>query len=589
MPVIQQENGRKTVAGLPLRWGIRAYTELTAARAGQILGDMPARYKELSALLDRVTSAPLPLDSTDAQLCIAAERRANECASVTAMIHDTAALRARLAWMVVNAGLEPPRVADDRQFMLRCVDPAWWRRNLRRVHGRTFEHAAIRLGFVSIRAGAYASNETVQRRQAQNLRNARALAATNMVNEAGDLFTLAELAARGVGNKAIRRGELMLRMAGCEAIAQTLGHVGVFVTLTAPSKYHAVLAKSGTINPNYNGATPREAQAALMDVWACVRAKNHRDGLAPYGFRIAEPHHDGCPHWHLLLFVPAAQVTRLQRNLRAYALAEDRDEPGAARNRIKIVRIEADKGSAVGYIAKYVAKNIDDAHLGEHIDADGNVIAADLVGDQIIQPCQRVEAWASAWGIRQFQAVGQPPVTVWRELRRVAAEQVADAPEHVRAAWAACQRVTTTDAETGEVIVEQAADFAAYINAQGGVNQGRAYRIGLAARTEMREGRYGLALRPAPVGIFCKTMPDAVFASTRHQWQRCGAAAISRPWSSVNNCTQALAVAAPFWEVDAPWPVEIAPHDDSEYFASFDFAYFDTPEYQNHHPKEKTW
>lgn len=572
MPTIQQENGRKTVAGLPLRWGVRAYTELTAARAGRIMGEMTERYKALAALLDKVTAAPIPLDCTDAQLCIAAERRANECASVTALIHEPAALRERLAGMVVIAGLHPPKVADDRQFMLRCVDPAWWRRNLRRVHGEVFEHAAIRLGFVSVRAGAYASNETVQRRVAQNTRNAQALARTNMVNEEGHEYTLAELAARGVGNKAIRRGELMLRMAGCEVIANELGHVGVFVTLTAPSKYHAVLAKSGTVNPHYNGASPRQAQAALMDVWACVRAKNHRDGISPYGFRIAEPHHDGCPHWHLLLFVPADKVTRLQRNLSVYALKEDRDEPGAAKNRMKIVRIEAGKGTAAGYIAKYVAKNIDDAHLGEHIDADGNVIAQDLVGDQIIKPCQRVEAWAAAHRIRQFQAVGMPPVTVWRELRRVAEERVAGAPEHVRAAWAACQRVTTTDAETGEVIVQQAADYAAYIRAQGGVNQGRAYRIGLAERTEMREGRYGLALRPAPTGIYCKAMPEAVYASTRHQWKRSSVAAIGRPWSPVNNCTEQP---APFWEVDAPWPQEVAPFDDSAYFAAFEFDSFD--------------
>lgn len=573
MPTIRQENGRKTVAGLPVRWGVRAYEQLKAAQAGAI-GAMPDGYTKLAGLLDKVVASVLPLDATDAQICVYAQRFADECSSQAAMLHDLKAIRARMAWMVVNRGLTPPVAKNDTQFLLRCVDAAWWRRNLRRVHGRDFEHAAIRLGFVSIRAGAYASNETVARRIAQNRRNAAALAGIKMVNEDGKEYTLAELAAKGTGNKAIRRGELMLRMAGCEDVANEQGHVGVFVTLTAPSKYHAMLAKSGTINPHYNHTTPRQAQAYLSKVWACIRAKNGREGIAPYGFRIAEPHHDGCPHWHILMFVPAAQVEALNDTMRAYALAEDGDEPGARKNRIKIVRIEADKGTAAGYIAKYVGKNIDGEHVAEHRDSDGNVIETDLAGDQVIKPSQRVEAWAAQWGIRQFQAIGQPPVTVWRELRRVEAERIASAPQHVRDAWAACQRETATDEETGEVLVTHAASWGDYIRAQGGVNMGRNYRIGLAERVEMREGRYGLAERPAPVGIYCRAMPAAVFASTRHTWKRAGVAvALDRPWSPVNNCTVDY---APDWEAEAGYAADVAPHDDADYFASFDFECFDT-------------
>jgi hypothetical protein len=587
MPVIQQERGRRVIKGLPPRWAERAYAELSAARAGQALGEMPPRYTALAALLDQVTNSPLPVDATDAQLCILAERSAAECVSMTALIHDPKALRARLAWMVANRGLTPPAVTDDRQFMLRCVDAAWWRRNLRRVHGRMFEHAAIRLGFVSIRTGAYASNETVARTTAAKQRNARTLANVTLTNEYGHEFTLAELALKSVSNKGIRRGELMLRMKGCEEIAHDLDDAGVFVTLTCPSKYHAVLAKSGTPNPNYNDATPRDAQAYLMGVWACIRSALHRYGIKPYGFRIAEPHHDGCPHWHLLLFVPKHKARRLQQVMSAYALAEDGEEPGAKRNRIKIVRIEASKGTAAGYIAKYVGKNIDGEHVGVQLDREGNAVPADLVGDGVVKPAQRVEAWASAWGIRQFQPIGMPPVTVWREFRRVKADEIADAPDHVQAAWAACQREQSTDQETGEVVTDKGASFSDYIRAQGGVNLGRAYRIGVAAPVELREGRYGLAERPMPKGVYCKAAPDVLYASTRYEWKRTTvAAANGSPWTRVNNCTEPVATDAPHWEASALWQVEYPAHDDSGYFANFDFSYFDSTECREHYLKE---
>lgn len=579
MPTIQQERGVKTVAGLPLRWGRRAYRELSAALRQD--GPRSDRYQNLCRLLDEVTAAPLPLDATDAHLCVLAERYASDCATHGATIRDPQALREHLAFVCRLRGIAPPMVDSDAQAIMRCTDPAWWRRALRRVHGRTFEAAALRLGFVSVRAGAYASDETVARRLAQVARNRAALESVQMTNEHGAEYSLAELANKGTSNKRIRRGELMLRLAGCEDVANEAGHVGVFVTLTAPSKYHAVLQKSGAVNPRYNDSTPRQVQAYLQKTWARIRAAYGRYSIRPYGFRIAEPHHDGCVHWHALVFMRACEVDWFCCLVEKYALAEDGDEPGAQANRVKFERIDATKGSAAAYIAKYISKNIDDDTEDAHdevVGPDGEAVKIAMPSNGATRASQRVDAWAGVWGIRQFQPIGQPPVSVWREIRRVSAKAIAGAPENVMAAWRAAQREHgPTDPETGECAVVKPADFGAYIRAQGGVCMGRDYAIRIAHEPARIEGRYGVYNDLAPVGIFVVTAPRVVYSSTRYTWTRVQAGlALRRSWSSVNNCTE------------RPWPTR--PQNGDEWFrgvpepgpvAAFDDEWFSSDEFQH--------
>lgn len=635
MPTIQQEtrNGKiiKTVAGLPERWGRRAYRELHAEMArghepaeptmppyvgpALFVGPLervPSRYDRLCALLDAVTAAPFPIDATDAHLCVLAERYAGECASVplaefaTYAAHGPAAImaqRERMAEICRVRGIEPPTCCDDAQAIARMLDPAWWRRGLRKTHGRTFEAAAIRLGFVSVRAGAYASDETVARRISQVARNKAALESVKIENEDGYKCTLAEAASKTTSNKRIRRGELMLRLAGCEAIAHDHEHVGVFVTLTAPSKYHSVIQKSGTLNRKYRGATPREVQQYLQKTWARIRAAYGRYSIRPYGFRIAEPHHDGCVHWHMLLFMRPCEVDWFCCLVEAYALAEDGDEPGAQSQRVQFERIDAAKGSAAAYLAKYISKNIDDDSAPAHdefTDEEGNAVKVEMPADAARKASQRVDAWAGVWGIRQFQPIGQPPVTVWRELRRVSADKVKNAPEHVRAAWLAAQReYGPADKETGECNVTKPADYAAYIRAQGGVCIGRDYRIGVATEEKTVEGRYGLYEGEAPVGVYDRTgstvppyVGPALFVgpleqgrvieSTRHAWTRTAAwGGVDSPRSPVNNCTERPWPARPQsgdpWSASAPEGEPVAQFSDDEWYASDEFARYWIP------------
>ncbi|WP_423828254.1 replication endonuclease [Solimicrobium silvestre] len=436
-------------------------------------------------------------------------------------------------------GIAAPEFEKLSDVVARAIDHRWWRRQLRKSIGRAFEAGNIRLGYVHYRGEPYASNEAVLSRLSQNRRNALAMETTLLQNEHGEQFSIAELAEKTTANKSIRRGELMLRINGFEAIAKENGDHGIFVTWTCPSRFHAT-HYNGQPNSNYSNATPREANAYLCKVTSLCRSALARLGIGLYGFRIAEPHHDSCPHWHLLLFVRPTDkfkkhhlqdlVSRAIRIMKRYAWRSDRGEAGAFKHRLDVKRIDWSKGSAAGYIAKYVAKNIDGVE--QHKTREGYTVAADLNGDVELTPSMRVETWAARWGIRQFQQWGGAPVTVWRELRRIKQDMMNEAPEPMRRAWDAVQKIEGI----------KRADWAEYLRAQGGAIVPRKKLVITLAKDEKTViGRYGETIKVTPYGVHCAALIGVVFKSVRHTWTPVNhggdGAVFDLPRTRVNNCT----------------------------------------------------
>lgn len=321
----------------------------------------------------------------------------------------------KLSELCAMYGVTPPNIKTAAVTVdgaiKRMTDLSWWKRKLRVVVERGIEQIHRSLGLVSRQRQIYISDRGLRVRRKEKLEAELFANSTILTNNFGQSFTLSELSAKNVSNPKIRKQELMTRMDGLEKYSKEIGYVGAFITSTCPSKHHPVYSKSGQPNEKYAGFTPLESHQYLNYIWQLTRAEMHRQGIDVFGFRVVEPNHDGTPHWHLLLFVEPSKIKKLEKIIRHYALLEDGDEKGAKENRVDFKLIDPKKGRATGYIAKYISKNID----GEHLDDD-------MFDNCPVTAAERIEAWASRWGIRQFQQIGGSFITVWREMRRLAKE-----------------------------------------------------------------------------------------------------------------------------------------------------------------------
>ncbi|MGB0895332.1 MAG: replication endonuclease [Parashewanella sp.] len=430
----------------------------------------------------------------------------------------------------------------------RLVDDQWWARQLEKSFRQYKEHAAIIIGKVRAGVSPYVSNKTLLDYQSRKKANSLWLKSMLIVNEQhGFELSLADAVASSVSNPVIRRTELMVRMRGFEDMANKNGYVGEFYTWTAPSKFHSwKKSKTGKpySNKKYQGANPRNTQAYLCKQWAKARAKLARQGVELFGFRVVEPHHDGTPHWHLLLFFKPEQVREARSIMRKYALQHDKHDLAPAkgkkspnhqgyRPRFDFKTIDPEKGSATGYIAKYIAKNIDGAYVADDYEAEcGGKHGA-----------EGVAAWASTWNIRQFQQIGGASVSVWRELRRLKQAVVNDETlERARKSADAANWESYTEAMGGTFCkrADRPVQLAKLVNeAANQYGEDITKIMGVMATATAKTRLEGWEIRTPSNCPSQQPQPspeDAAFAVALASKSGDNRA----PWSTYNNCTETI-------------------------------------------------
>ncbi|MBB1432066.1 replication endonuclease [Pseudoalteromonas sp. SG43-4] len=476
---------RRTIARLKPRFGVLF----------SITQNMPLPWHILSGIeKTKKHAGTLAMECVQITLDVSEENQHLPYEKIISLTYDAIATYAK----TVGANVPFYAMRDDNLptecyeiALLKMQCDRWWARQLKTIRRQFLELLEIATGQVGKdlyhdkkskkfkRRGIspYSSKQAQREFNFAQASGRQFLEMMELQSSDGDVISLIEAVKNGMANPANRRNELMLRIRETEELADEMGYVGVFYTITCPSRFHANSSK-------WHGETPKDAQNYLTQTWARARSKLNRRGLKYFGVRVVEPHADGCPHWHMMLFMPKNKLQEVNAILRWYFIQEDKaelyDYYGPVQTRAKVVNewvdiithgthiktvekcvsyragtkkselfktykqkrrewglkksqgkkakapskfyrtfsprfdaIKMDKSK--GSAASYIAK-----YISKNIDGYQLSDHEDAeTGENLQEQANPVLAWASTWNIRQFQFQGSPSVTVYRELRRM--------------------------------------------------------------------------------------------------------------------------------------------------------------------------
>ncbi|HGO5345223.1 TPA: replication endonuclease [Klebsiella michiganensis] len=411
-----------------------------------------------------------------------------------------------------------------------CAD--WWYRKLWQMRCEWREEQLRAVCLVNKKASPYVSYEAVIHKREQRRKSLEFFQSHELVNADGDTLDMEDVVNASSSNPAHRRNEMMACVKGLELIAEMRGDCAVFYTITSPSRFHATL-NNGRPNPKWTSETVRQSSDYLVDTFAAFRKAMHKAGLRWYGVRVAEPHHDGTVHWHLLCFMRKKDRRTLTALLRKFAIREDRDELGNNTGpRFKSELINPREGTPTSYIAKYISKNIDGRGLAKEISNE--------TGKSLRDSAEHVSAWASLHRVQQFRFFGIPGRQAYRELRLLAG-QAARAQDGKKAGAPVLENARLD----AVLAAADAGCFATYIMKQGGVLVPRKHHL-IRTAYELNDepgtyGDHGIRIygiwSPIVEGRICTHAMKWKMVRKAVDLQEAAADQGARaPWTRGNNC-----------------------------------------------------
>ncbi|WP_120008427.1 replication endonuclease [Teichococcus vastitatis] len=400
-------------------------------------------------------------------------------------IRAVAEERAR-AWLEAYVVSPRWREAERNQPWLQAERecPRWQRRHIRTEVRRAQAWLDCALRLVGPASPAVSRFTLGAWRQVQ----ARSLAwasATVVRFESGDEVPLAEVQAC---SRKSRRAQMYAVVKGMEHHGDEHDMQAFFITLTLPGDYHPFTAGARAMDGSYPHARanddwnpalgPRAQWTQLQKRWEWIRARLAKyEPLREYfGIAVPEPHKDGTPHLHAMVWLPK-YIEHKERRLGTAMVLRGilRDLAPDRQARLEIVRKRPDRrrtdgtmkryASPASYVMKYVLKSLDDEET----------MSAGREG------AERHRAWASSRGIRRMRLVGvHGSLRIWQRLWTSPDDELL--PRRAAMARAAMRRceaygaaAKTTEADSPEREVarrDQAAAAAQALRLIGGLPRG---------------------------------------------------------------------------------------------------------------------
>jgi hypothetical protein len=295
------------------------------------------------------------------------------------------------------------------------------RRKLRIAFRQYNEQSAHILQIVGKKGEKYVSDITRNSRAWQLKKQQAWINASHVESEDGEKsIPLSEC----VRTPEARHAELYTLVKGQEDYFTGKGYVALFTTLTLPPAFHP--KPSSSVNSKWDGSTPADGHPWLTHRWQKLRADLKKYDIVMDGFRVTEPHKDGCEHWHVMSYVKPADLDFVKSKILRYF--------GHSEHAVKFKAdftkdVKNKKATAASYMLKYLIKTIGSGATKNTSAANDSVFESEA---------EAADAWRSTWGIRGFQFFGVlfGKQTLWRELRRN--EQQPDEPA-ARVLWRAAR------------------------------------------------------------------------------------------------------------------------------------------------------